>query len=50
MSLDFVLVHGSWHDNSAWAPVIARLEQQGHRAWAPTVGRGAPRGLQRRCR
>lgn len=42
MSLDFVLVHGSWHDNSAWAPVIARLEQQGHRAHAPTIAGHAP--------
>ena len=33
----FVLVHGSWHDGSAWAPVIQRLESKGHRAFGPTV-------------
>lgn len=37
MGYTFVLVHGSWHDNQAWAPVIERLEQQGHKAYAPTV-------------
>ena len=37
MSYIFVLVHGSWHDNRAWRPVIDRLEQNGHRAYAPTV-------------
>lgn len=37
MGYTFVLVHGSWHDNQAWAPVIARLEKQGHKAYAPTV-------------
>jgi pimeloyl-ACP methyl ester carboxylesterase len=33
----FVLVHGSWHDGSAWAPVIRRLESQGHTAYGPTM-------------
>lgn len=33
----FVLVHGSWHDGSAWAPVIKHLESKGHRAFGPTV-------------
>src|SRR5262245_8063831 len=33
----FVLVHGSWHDGSAWAPVIQHLESKGHRAFGPTV-------------
>jgi len=37
MGYTFVLVHGSWHDNRAWKPVIDRLEQNGHRAYAPTV-------------
>lgn len=37
MAYTFVLVHGSWHDNRAWKPVIDRLEQNGHRAFAPTV-------------
>lgn len=33
----FVLVHGSWHDGTAWDPVITRLEERGHVAHAPTV-------------
>ena len=33
----FVLVHGSWHDGAAWAPVINYLEAGGHRAFGPTV-------------
>lgn len=40
----FVLVHGSWHDGSAWEPVIRHLEGKGHRAFAPTMaghGKGA---------
>ena len=40
----FVLVHGSWHDGAAWAPVIKHLERKGHRAFGPTVaghGKGA---------
>ncbi len=36
MSL-FVLVHGSWHDGSAWDPVIAHLEAKGHQAFGPTI-------------
>jgi pimeloyl-ACP methyl ester carboxylesterase len=33
----FVLIHGSWHDGSAWSGVIKRLERRGHRAFGPTV-------------
>ena len=33
----FVLVHGSWHDGSAWEPVIKHLEAKGHQAFAPTI-------------
>ena len=33
----FVLVHGSWHDGSAWRQVINRLGQNGHEAFGPTV-------------
>jgi pimeloyl-ACP methyl ester carboxylesterase len=33
----FVLVHGSWHDGNAWAPVIRRLESHGHTAYGPTI-------------
>jgi pimeloyl-ACP methyl ester carboxylesterase len=33
----FVLVHGSWHDGSAWKAVINHLEAKGHLAFAPTI-------------
>jgi pimeloyl-ACP methyl ester carboxylesterase len=33
----FVLVHGSWHDGSAWNAVIQHLETKGHQAFAPTI-------------
>jgi pimeloyl-ACP methyl ester carboxylesterase len=33
----FVLVHGSWHDGSAWEPIIKHLEAKGHQAFAPTI-------------
>jgi pimeloyl-ACP methyl ester carboxylesterase len=33
----FVLVHGSWHDGSAWKAVIQHLEAKGHQAFAPTI-------------
>jgi pimeloyl-ACP methyl ester carboxylesterase len=33
----FVLVHGSWHDGSAWDEVIKHLMSKGHKALAPTM-------------
>lgn len=33
----FVLVHGSWHDGSAWQAVVDHLEAKGHLAFAPTI-------------
>jgi pimeloyl-ACP methyl ester carboxylesterase len=33
----FLLVHGSWHDGSAWNAVIQHLEAKGHQAFAPTI-------------
>jgi pimeloyl-ACP methyl ester carboxylesterase len=33
----FVLVHGAWHDGSAWKAVIQHLEAKGHQAFAPTI-------------
>ncbi|MBW4623090.1 MAG: alpha/beta hydrolase [Cyanosarcina radialis HA8281-LM2] len=44
----FVLVHGSWHDGSAWQAVIDRLEATGHHAFAPTIaghGKGANKNV-----
>jgi len=31
----FVLVHGAWHEGSAWNEVIKQLEAKGHQAFAP---------------
>mgnify|MGYP002784307536 CR=1 FL=1 len=33
----FVLIHGSWHDGSAWESVIKHLEAKEHQAFAPTI-------------
>ena len=33
----FVLVHGSWHDGSLWAPVAERLRELGHAVETPTI-------------
>ena len=33
----FVLVHGAWHEGSAWNEVIKQLEARGHQAFAPTI-------------
>ena len=33
----FVLVHGSFHDGTAWNPVVDRLEENGYTAHAPTM-------------
>jgi NAD(P)-dependent dehydrogenase (short-subunit alcohol dehydrogenase family) len=44
----FVLVHGSWHDASAWKPVIDQLEAKGHLAFAPTIaghGKGVDKNV-----
>lgn len=44
----FVLVHGSWHDGSAWKAVIQNLEAKGHQAFAPTIaghGKGANKNV-----
>jgi len=40
----FVLVHGSWHDGTAWQPTIQHLEGKGHKAFAPTIA-----GRQQEC-
>jgi pimeloyl-ACP methyl ester carboxylesterase len=44
----FVLVHGSWHDGSAWEPTIKHLEAKGHQAFAPTIaghGKGVDKNV-----
>lgn len=44
----FVLVHGSWHDGSAWKAVINHLEAKGHQAFAPTIaghGKGVDKNV-----
>jgi pimeloyl-ACP methyl ester carboxylesterase len=33
----FVLVHGSWHDGSAWQAVVDHIEAKGHDCFAPTI-------------
>lgn len=32
-----VLVHGSWHDGTAWSAVQEYLERAGFRVFAPTI-------------
>jgi pimeloyl-ACP methyl ester carboxylesterase len=44
----FVLVHGAWHDGSAWNAVIQHLETRGHQAFAPTIaghGKGVDKNV-----
>jgi len=44
----FVLVHGSWHDATAWQPTIQHLESKGHKAFAPTIaghGKGVKKNV-----
>lgn len=33
----FVLVHGSWHDGSAWRRVAKHLRRRGHNVYTPTI-------------
>src|SRR4051794_27939833 len=33
----FGLVHGAWHDDACWEPLIERLEARGHTAVAPVL-------------
>jgi pimeloyl-ACP methyl ester carboxylesterase len=44
----FVLVHGAWHDGSAWQAVVDELHRLGHQADAPTIaghGKGADKDI-----
>ncbi|ANY10755.1 salicylate esterase (plasmid) [Pseudonocardia sp. HH130630-07] len=38
----FVLVHGSWHDGSAWSEVAGHLEKRGHEVHHPTMAGHGP--------
>ena len=42
MGSTYVLVHGSWHGGWCWTPVVRRLEELGHRAYAPTLAGHGP--------
>lgn len=42
MGKTFVLIHGSWHGGWAWQGVVRHLEEQGHRAYAPTLAGHGP--------
>jgi hypothetical protein len=33
----FVVIHGAWHGGWCWRRVADRLEQRGHKVFAPTV-------------
>ena len=35
--MNFVLIHGGWHEGSCWDWVIAELDKLGHQACAPTL-------------
>jgi pimeloyl-ACP methyl ester carboxylesterase len=44
----FVLVHGAWHDGSAWRDTSQHLGTKGHKTFAPTIagqGKGANRNV-----
>jgi len=46
--MTYVLVHGNWHDSSAWDAVSRRLETRDNVTYAPTVlghGSGAPKDV-----
>lgn len=45
MAINFLLIHGGWHDGSCWDRTISHLEAAGHGAHAPTMaGHGAEGG------
>ena len=44
----YILVHGSWHDGSAWTDVAGYLRQRGHQVHCPTLaghGEGVDRDV-----
>lgn len=40
--MQFVLVHGAWHDGHCWAEVAGALVRAGHRVGAPTLAGHGP--------
>lgn len=46
MAETFVLVHGSWHGGWGWEQVAARLREQGHTVYTPTLAGHGP-GVER---
>ena len=40
--MNFLLVHGAWHDGSCWDKVSAELAKAGHQAYAPTLAGNGP--------
>lgn len=40
--MDFVLVHGAWHDGTCWDGVRAALDAAGHRVLTPTLAGHGP--------
>jgi pimeloyl-ACP methyl ester carboxylesterase len=43
----FILVHGAWHDGTAWDPTVLELSNNGHKAYAPTIA-GHGKGVNKR--
>jgi pimeloyl-ACP methyl ester carboxylesterase len=35
--MNFLLLHGAWHDGSCWSAVEKILKEQGHRTFSPTL-------------
>jgi pimeloyl-ACP methyl ester carboxylesterase len=47
----FVLIHGAWHDGSAWQATACDLEGRGHSVFAPTTaghGKDVPKNVDHR--
>ena len=35
--MTFGLIHGAWHDDACWGPLVAELESRGHRCLTPVL-------------
>jgi pimeloyl-ACP methyl ester carboxylesterase len=38
----FVLIHGAWHDDACWEPLVAQLGSRGHECLTPVLPLGDP--------